>query len=113
MTLPWSLPPLSPASNSTILAVPVTSASVALAAGSASDSNTVQVANVGTAEAFIAFGGATVAAVAQGAVTAASDGSTSIPAGAILAFSINNQGYAAAITQSGTTTLRITRGSGT
>lgn len=110
------IPPISPVSNSTILAVPSVSASVALAAGTAQfygQNHMVQVANVGTAEAFFQLGDSAVVAIAEGAVTGASDGSTSIPAGSIMVFSAGaGITHGAAITNSGTTTLRCCRGYG-
>lgn len=113
MTLPWSLSPLSPVTNSTI-AVTSTTQNVALGATNV-NATTVQVFNVGLKEAFIAFGGSSVTVTAQGAVTATNDGGTSIPAGALLSFSAYLPAitHVAAICAAGeTTTLRVCRGIG-
>ncbi len=77
--------------------------------------------NVGTGEAFVAFGGANVTVTSGGTVSAANDGGLSIPAGAILIYNAADamtaqQGagiYVAGVCASSvTTTLRITQGSG-
>lgn len=72
---------------------------------------TLYVTNVGTTECFIAIGGSTVTAVAGGATTALTGG-MSIPAGFAFACGMDTNTHIAAITASGTTTLRVTRGDG-
>lgn len=75
--------------------------------------------NMGTAEAFVAVGPASVVAVAGGGATAANDGSISVPPGAIVVYNFRNamvalQGlppYVAAISPTGTL-LRISQGAG-
>jgi len=104
MNNPFTLPTV----NST-LAATTTSDRVALqGVGSV-----VRVNNVGTVEAFIAFGDSTITATAGGAATKASDGSGSVGAGATELFSVPlTITYAAGVTASGTTTLRLSRGEG-
>lgn len=114
MTQPWSLNPLSPKQNGTIAA---TNATARIALGGPENGNpngpfSVQVANIGTKEAFIKFGDVTVVATAQGAVTAAADGDTSIPTGSILTFSVYSTHVAAITAGSDTTTLRFCLGIG-
>jgi hypothetical protein len=98
-----------PAANGTI-AVTSTSQRIALQG----TGGAVLLQNVGAAECFVAVGDATVVAVAGGAATAASDGAVSVPAGAIVIYSIPpDAGYLAAVCASGsTTTLRVSRGDG-
>lgn len=118
MTLPWSLGAFSPVQNGTIAA---TTSSQAIALGGSTDASAYQtgpncavVSNIGTVEAFVLFGDSTVTAIAGGAITAANDGSASVPAGAIVSFQANIPGitHMAAITASGTTTIRVSRGYG-
>ena len=72
--------------------------------------------NTGSVEAFVNVGASSsVTATAGGALTADKDGSQSVPAGAILVYSFPNCGatpYVAAITATGTTTLRVSQGFG-
>lgn len=103
-----------PEQNST-LAVTATTARVAL--GSVGD--TVIVYNDGGNNAFIAFGDATITATAGGTATASSDGSMCIPPGAVMTYRIDPSlvqtgpvNVAGICAGAGTTTLRITRGSG-
>jgi hypothetical protein len=73
----------------------------------------LRVANVSTVEAFVAVGSSTVAAVAGGTKSAASDGGLSIP-GATITFVTLDPGvtHIAGITASSTATLRFNRGDG-
>ena len=103
-----------PEANST-LAVTSTTARVALGNGG----DTVLIFNDGGATAFVAFGDATVTATAGGTSTAVSDGGMWIPPGVIFAFRVGSAqmragglSVAAFCAASGSTTLRISRGSG-
>lgn len=87
--------------GSASLAVTTATDRVALPAGSFGA--TVTILNVGTAEAFVTFGGSTVTAATT---------NDSIPSGAGRCFAISSQTFVAAITASGSTTLRINQGSG-
>lgn len=120
MTIPWSLAPISPVLNATI-ACTGTSQNVSLGVTLANGNrytdapNTVIISNVGTNEAFVAFGGSDVTVTAGGTITATSDGGACVPAGAIVSFSANlpTETHAAGICGAGlTTTLRLTRGYG-
>jgi hypothetical protein len=71
--------PFKPSSPSSTIAVTNASQRVAFTGGNNVDS--IYLANVGTKECFVEFGGPTVAATAGGNATNASDGSMSIPAG--------------------------------
>lgn len=80
-----------------------------------------EVKNIGTTEAFIAWGGPAVTVAAGGSSTAQNDGGLSIPGGAILIYNatdlmVAQQGgpiYVAGICASGgSTTLRIAQGTG-
>lgn len=96
--------------NSTI-AVTTTSQSIAMQGAGP----TVLVQNVGAVECFIAVGGSGVTATAAAAspATDATDGSMSIPAGAIAVYTIPEvDTHLAAVTASGTTTLRVSRSEG-
>ena len=99
-----------PTVNGTV-AVTTTSQAIALqGAGGA-----LLVKNVGSTECFIAVGSSTVTATAAAAAPAtdATDGSMSIPAGEIGTYSIPvTATHLAAVTASGTTTLRVSRGEG-
>jgi hypothetical protein len=98
-----------PTPQSSTIAATSTTQRVALGARTTN----VYVANVGSGEAFVNFGDATVVAVAGGAATAASDGHMSIPSGFFGVIATSNQTNMAAICASGvTTTLRITPGEG-
>lgn len=120
MSAPWSLSPISPVLNATIACTDTTQAvslGVTLANGNqyADGPNTVIVSNVGTNEAFVAFGKSDVTVAAGGTITASNDGGACVPAGAIVSFSANlpNETHAAGICRTGlTTTLRLTRGYG-
>lgn len=120
MTIPWSLPPLSPKINGTIACTDTSknvSLGVTLANGNryTDGPNTVQIVNSGTNEAFVAFGGSDVTVTAQGTITASNDGGSCVPGGAVLAFTANlpAETHVAAICGSGlTTTLRLSRGYG-
>ena len=119
MTIPWSLAPLSPALNGTIMCTGTTqnvSLGITLPTGAAyaDGPNTVQVVNSGTAEAFLAFGGSDVTVTAGGTITGTGGGAC-VPAGAVLAFTANlpAETHVAAICSGTlTTTLRLTRGYG-
>lgn len=79
------------------------------------DGTDFQFANVGTAEAFVTVATSAATAIAGGGSTKDGDGSNSVPAGAIMVYSFPNAGSApsvAAITATGTTTLRVARGFG-
>ena len=103
--------PFKPSSTSSTIAVTSTSQAVALSDGNNAES--VYIANVGTAECFIAFGNASVSATPGGSATNATDGSMSIPAGFHGVISSLGQTYIAAVcASSNSTTLRITCGSG-
>jgi hypothetical protein len=95
MNIPFAIP-----AAAVTLAVTTTTGSVALAGtGSA-----LRVCNVGGAECFLAAGSSTVTATTA---------SMSVPAGAIETFTIPiTATHVAAITASGTTTLRLARGEG-
>lgn len=98
-----------PTVNGTIA---VTSTSQAIALQGAGGSVLLQ--NVGTTECFVAVGDSTVTATAGTGTTDATDGSMSVPAGAIVVYSIPQTAtYVAAVTAAGTTILRVSRGSGT
>ena len=101
--------PFKPCAVSSTIAVTSTSQRVAFSDGNA---ESVYIANVGTTECFIQFGNATVVATAGGSSTAASDGSMSIPGGFYGVISGLSQSNIAAVTASGTTTLRVTPGTG-
>ncbi len=87
--------------GSTSLAVTSASGSVALPAGNFGGNITLL--NVGSVEAFVAFGPNTITA------TTANE---SVPGGGARCFGITNQTFLAAITSSSTTTLRVSQGSG-
>lgn len=97
-----------PGGASSTIAVTNSSQRVALSCAASN----AYVSNVGTTECFIEFGSATVTATAGGSSTAASDGSMAIPGGFYGVVSTGGQSNMAAITASGTTTLRITPGEG-
>lgn len=104
MNNPFSIPVV----NGTI-AVTTSSQSIALQGAGMS----LLVKNVGGGECFIAIGDSTVTATAGAAATDATDGSLSVPAGEIAIYSIPATAtHVAAITASGTTTLRVSRGDG-
>ena len=105
MAIPFPIPDV----NGTIA---VTSTSQAIALQGAGGSILLQ--NVGTTECFVKVGASTVTAKAGGAATLAADGSMSIPGGAIVVYSIPQTAthIAAICAGSGTTTLRVSRGSG-
>ena len=75
--------------------------------------------NTGTAEAFVAVGPSSVVALAGGSVTAANDGSISVPAGAVVVYNFRNAmvalkgapPFVAAISPTGTL-LRVSQGMG-
>lgn len=87
--------------GATSLSVTSASANVALPAGTAG--TTITVLNVGSAEAFINFGGSTVTATTS---------NESIPASSARCFQITTQAYIAGITASSTSTLRVSQGNG-
>lgn len=100
--------PFTPALNGTISASNK-SASVNLNG----TGTTVLVQNLGTAEVFVALGSSTVTAVAGGSSTKDSDGSLSVPSGTSrFLTSAPTDTYVAAITASGTATVRASRGDG-
>jgi hypothetical protein len=69
--------------------------------------------NVGGTECFVAVGNSTVTATAGTSATDETDGSFSIPAGEVGSYSIPvTATHVAAVTASGTTTLRVSRGEG-
>lgn len=89
----------------------VSSVSSSVAIGSAGD--TLLLMNVGATLCYIRQGDSQVVATAGGVVTAAATGGFPVPAGAILQIrALYESTHLAAITDSGTTTLRISRGSG-
>ena len=92
--------------------IAVTSSTQAIALQGAGGSVLLQ--NVGTTECFVKVGASTVTAVAGGSSTDETDGSLSIPGGAIVVYSIpQTASHIAAICAGvGTTTLRVSRGSG-
>jgi len=98
-----------PESNATLVCTG-TSSNVAI--GSIGD--VVVISNVGTAEAFVGFVQNSAGTItASGTITAAATGGYSIPSGmkeTIRAVQDNN--FLAGITNTGTTTLRVSRGSG-
>jgi hypothetical protein len=73
----------------------------------------IMLANDGYVTAYFALGDVTVTVVAGGVITAGSTGGMAILAGERLQIRmIPGQTYLAGITDSGTTTLRVSRGSG-
>ena len=92
--------------------IAVTSTSQRIAMVGAGGSVLLQ--NVGGTECFVKVGDGTVTAVAGGSATLASNGSMSIPGGAIVTYSIPQTAthIAAICAGVGTTTLRVSRGSG-
>lgn len=98
-----------PAQNGTIA---VTTKSDAINIGGTGGSVTVR--NLGTAEVFVALGSSTVTATAgQTAASKASDGSFAVASGErVTLVTAPSDGYVAAITASGTATLRVSRGEG-
>lgn len=112
--IPTVTPYFYPEQNATIAAT-TTTANVQL--GAVGD--TLVVFNDGVVNAFLSLAAPTaVAAVAGGTATLANDGGFCIPPGAIYTIRIDTSligigpVFASAITASGTTTLRISRGSG-
>lgn len=100
------LQPFTPAGNTVSLAVTSSNGRVALTqAPSGSAELTVILRNEGDAEVFIKFGDVTVVAAAATSMP--------IPAGSTMVFSVNALNtHVAAITASGTATIRATSGSG-
>jgi hypothetical protein len=97
------------------LAATTSSGSVALPGGAraAGQDWHMRLQNTGPSEAFFNLGGAAVAAVAGGAVTASPDGSVALAVGAIEIWRIDpGVTHIAAITAAGTAVLRISIGEG-
>ncbi len=95
-----------PGASGTIAAT-TTSQSVAVTG----NGKTLYVANAGTTECFVAVGDSSVTAVA-GAGSTGLAGHMSVLPGTCFALSMDRNTHVAAITASGTTTLRFTRGDG-
>ena len=73
----------------------------------------VKLGNLGSTECFVAAGAAAITATAGGSATSASDGSMSLAPGEVGTFALPAGAVAlAAITAAGTTTLRVSMGSG-
>lgn len=74
----------------------------------------IMIQNTGGTECFVAVGDSTVTATAGGSATAAADGGMSVPPGIIAVYSIPQTAthLAAICAAGGTTTLRVSRGSG-
>lgn len=72
---------------------------------------TLYVANAGTTECFVAVGSSDVVAVAGAGITGLA-GHMSVMPGICFALAMDRNTHVAAITASGTTTLRFTRGDG-
>jgi len=98
-----------PESNSTLVCT-TTTGNVTI--GGSGD--VLVIANVGTVEAFVGWGNdATPTVVAGGTITAGSTGGMSVPPGIVTTVrSVPSSNIIAGITNAGTTTLRISRGSG-
>lgn len=108
--IPTALPAFYPESNST-LACGTATGTTALLLGPSGDS--LVLSNDGGATAFLAFGSGTVTVVAGGAVNATSDGGMALLPGAVVTVRVDNAfTHVAGITAAGTTTVRISRGSG-
>jgi hypothetical protein len=107
-----TLIPFAPA-TSAASTIAVTSTSQRVALPLLSTPGSIYLSNVGTKECFVELGGATVTAVAGGAVTAASDGSLALPSGffGVIGYNPATQGFLAAVCAgTDTTTLRIKAG---
>lgn len=107
---PVSVYNFAPTANGSILA---TNVSQSIAIGGYG--NTFQFQNAGTAEVFVEVGGASVVAVAGGAITAASDGSLAIQPGYCVVYDYPGLAlplYVAAVTASGSSLVRVSRGRG-
>ena len=107
--IPTALPAFLAEQNGTL---PCTSASASV--GPFTIGDVWYVTNIGGTEAFIAFGNANVTTTAGQTSTAqVPDGGMSVPPGVVLTLRADSAStYVAGITASGTTVLRISRGSG-
>ena len=108
--IPTDLPAFYPETNST-LACGTGTGSTALLLGARGD--TLLLSNDGGATAFLAFGSASTTVTAGGAVNATTDGGMALLPGAVMTVRVDNAfTHIVGITSAGTTTVRISRGSG-
>lgn len=111
-TIPTALPAFYAEQTST-LACTTTSGSSPVQLGTVGD--TLALRNDGSVTVFLAFGNSNVTVAAGGTATASNDGGMPLMAGEVYHVRVDNPGsglFVAGITATGTTTVRISRGSG-